>query len=178
MTPDLFIKENITDWRDEVLQKEAVVKDDKDILDLIDDGVSTALIARSAIVSRELGEAPPDIVRPNKPLMMTGAMMDVSVIVKSQKHEVVTPSGKTYMSGDYIGKGKSKDDDDTPSYVEVQSEDGLRNAENYLANVIPGHIWNRFVNVVDAGGDVVPLAEALKLRIDDMIERIFEPVGE
>ena len=175
MANKLIIKEDITDWRDEVLQKEVIVNKEQDVLNLISDGVSTALTARATIVSRELGETLTDIVRPNKLLIMIGAMKDVSILVKSQRHEVATPSGRTFMSCDYIGKGKIKDEEDINSYVETQSKDGLRNAENYLNKVIPGHVWNRLINIVDAGGDIVPLAEALKSRIDDMVDKILEP---
>ena len=174
-----------TDWHDEVMNAEEMVATQDDVFALIDKGRQTSQIAKSAIVSREVGVTKEDIIKPNKMLLMTGAMLNVSSIVKSRKQDVMTESGKTYQINEYIGKvgkrnGKPKKQDDSKAeeeqypdnYQQSISDDGLRLAMRYLVRVIPGHIWNHLLIVYQNDGDYKQAAEQLKASIDAMVDRL------
>jgi len=172
----LYVQEDITDWRDGVKEQGIEVINKEDILDLIDEGVSTSAIAQATVVGREEKKTPEDIIRGNKLLLLTGAMQDISGIVKDQWRKVVAPSGRAFNSNRYIGKALNEEDE--ASYVDAQTVTGVSNAINYLENVIPGHIWNRLMNLIDAGEDIVPHAEKLKDRIDHYVKILLEANGE
>ena len=178
----LFIKEDITDWYKETMRDETIVESEQDVLGLLDKGEHSAKIARSAIVSRELGKAPDDILRPNKVLLTAGALNDISFMAKKVTLEVEGKNGKTYDAPGYVGRiGRMPDDDEPgeepkedkgPSYVRTQSTTGLNRAEAYLTTTIPTHVWNRLLVVKANGGDVRTSAELLIESIDQMVERL------
>ena len=176
----LFIKEDITDWYEETMRNETIVENDNDIISLLDKGNHSAKIARSAIVSRELGKAPSDILRPNKVLLTAGALNDISYIVKKVTLEVKGKGGKTYEAPGYVGRiGRMPDEDEEkpndeeePSYVRTKSTIGLNRAEAYLTTTIPTHIWNRLLVVKANGGDVKECANQLIENIEQMVDRL------
>lgn len=178
-TQKLYIKEDITDWRDETYKRESIIKNREDIVELGSSGLHTAVIARSAIVSREIGEAPEDILRPNKTLLIAGAQLDVSHVLTSEKAEIETESGKKYSIQAFVGNVRERsekdgDEEDEPrepgiSYIPYDDPDALDRAIKYLQNIVPGHIFNRFKQIYASGGDVEAAAEQLKLRIDEFV---------
>lgn len=171
MSKTMKVHIDITDWRDDVLRDENVVKDDEQMLDLINQGKSTSYVAKSAVVSREMKEAADDVLRPNKLLYLSGAMTDVSNKVAMQKHLVETDDGAAYEVRDYVGN--SGGDDELPKgYVTSKSDDGMERACSYLENVVPGHVWNRLVIVYENSGDVVRAAETLMHKIDKMVSKL------
>lgn len=182
---ELFIHENITDWMHETLRDESIIESDQDIIHALAKGGSTAKVARAAIVSREMGKAPSDIVRPNKMLLNVGAQMDITQMMHNEKTIVKTSSGEHPVSS-YIGIVKEKEqpgDEDAPeeeeqpkkyepSFVSIDSAEALERSIGYLERVVPGHIWNRLLVVHEAGGDVRNEADKVKQIIDDMVSRI------
>lgn len=187
----LFIHEDITDWRDEVFRDELIIMEEKDILDALGQGSHTAKVARAAIVSREIGKAPANIVRPNKTLLTIGAMQDVTQIAHKVKAEVTAADGAVYDAPAFIGRGnieelieapeddepeEGKDEIDLgPSFVGIHDPMARQRAERHLFRVVPGHIWNRLLIVHEGGGDVALVALELKDKIDEMVRRITEP---
>jgi len=171
-----------TDWYDDVMRAEETIQCKDDIFTMINNGKRTSDIAKSAIVSREedLLEAE-DIIKPNKMLLLSGAMANIAGIVKRRKHDIKMENGKTYYMPEYIGKSgrrdkgdkKENDSDDYPdNYQQSVSDEGLRLAERYLLKVIPGHIFNQLLIIRENGGDVQKIAEQLKDNIDLMIDRL------
>ena len=88
MNKKLYVKADISEWRDEAFQEEFVPKDKDEILEAVEKGMHTAQVARATVVSRELKEAPEDIIRDNKVLLLVGAMQDVSQMVLREKTDV------------------------------------------------------------------------------------------
>lgn len=183
----LFINEDISDWLEETMRDETIVESEQDVLELIDKGQHSAKIARSTIVSRELGKAPDDILRPNKVLITAGALHDISYMAKKVILDVEGKNGKTFEAPAFVGRigriPEFKDEEEIeeeaepvedkgPSYVRTQSTMGLNRAESYLMNTVPTHIWNRLLVVKANGGDVRMNAELLIDNIEQMIERL------
>lgn len=171
----LYLKADITDWRDEAYQDEFIPKDRDDILGAIEIGMHTAKVARATVVSRELKEASEDIIRENKILLQVGAMQDISQIVLREKTEVETKSGEILSVPAFIG---SAEDDNGQSYVPSDSNRGRERAEKYLKNQVVGHIRNRLGTIYQNGGDVAEVAEKLKARIDELVAGLLEPQRE
>ncbi len=177
MVNKLYIKEDITDWRDKVLQDESIIENKTDILHEFKRGKRTSDVAISAIVSQAMGKT--DILRPFRTLMLVGAMEDVSTIVHEPKVEVETPKG-TYQVDQFVGlvNGaiQEMEDNETPaeepSFVTLDDSKAMERVYDYLYRIVPAHIWNRLVMVYHAKGDVRQASERLKLIIDEMTNRI------
>jgi len=180
MSEQLYIKEDISDWLEETLRDESIIESDEDIIHAMENGLSTGKIARAVIVSREIGKAPSDIVRPNKMLINVGAQMDVIARAHGEKTAVKTSTGE-YPVSRFVGLVKEKDvldedeadiDQNEPSFVQIDSAQALERSVGYLERIVPGHIWNRLLVVHEAGGDVRNEADKLKQTIDEMVSRI------
>lgn len=167
----LYVRADITEWRDEAFQDEFIPKDKEEILEAIEAGMHTAQVARATVVSRELKEAPEDIIRENRLLLQVGAMQDISQIVLREKSEVETNSGKTWYIPSFIG---SVEDDNGHSYVPTDSTKGKERAEKYLQSVVVGHIRNRLATIFTNGGDVKDSAMWLKTKIDSLVDELVE----
>ena len=171
MNKKLYVKADITEWRDEAYQEEYIPKDKEEILDAIEKGMSTPKVARATIVSRELKEAPEDIIRENKILLQVGAMHDISPIVLGEKTEVETKSGETLFIPAFIG---SAEEDNGQSYVTTDSYKGGERAKKYLHSVVVGHIANRLRTIFKSGSDVKESALWLKTKIDELVDELVE----
>jgi hypothetical protein len=180
----LVIKEDITDWMDEALRDENIIASEEDVYQALVSGLSTAKLARATIVSRELKKAPEEIIRPNKILLMAGAIADVISLAHKKKVEVTTESGRTYEINAFVGKGHTNENgngevenetDSGPSFVALGDKLALDRSLLYLASVVPGHIWHRLLTIYQCGGDVRQAAIVLQATIDQMVEKILEP---
>ena len=182
MTDKLIIETDITDWRDEAYRDELMPTNDEEIIDAISNGKSTAQLARATIVSRELGNAPDDILRPVKILWMSGAAVDIGQKVRSKTVTIETEDGKTYEAKAYIGKSgrphltKDDEEEDTddggPSYVDSDNPLMAERAHNYITRTVPGHIWERMKQLKYCDADYKAAARTLKKEIDNMVKRL------
>lgn len=183
MNNRLYIKEDITDWRDKVLKDETVIKTEADIVEQLAGGTSSPDVSRAVLVSREMGEAPSDIIQQNKVLLTFGAMSEVSRILKKNTIEVEGKNGKTYEAPAFVGRigrpaletddeTKEKPEDKGPSYVKSQSVMALNRAESYMTDVVPGHIWNRLLLIKANGGDPKQAVTQLIDSMEQMLERL------
>ena len=180
-TQKLYIKEDITDWQDETLSNKTIFKTRDDVIKWGASGLHTAILARSAIVSRELGKAPDDLVRPNRSLLIAGASEDIAKMLKSEKVEIQTESGKTYSLSAFVGQVQEPwedgDDDDKqpppsePSYIAYDDPAALVRAEKYMHSIIPGHVFSRLKIIYANGGDISGAVEDLKEGLDEMVTR-------
>ena len=171
----LYIKADISDWRDEAFQVELLPKTDDDILEAIESGKHTAQIARCTIVSREVGEADKEILPENKLLIMAGAMQGISKKVRNQKIDIETANGQIWRIPAFLGHPNGDDDD--VSYVSVDSQKAREWATNYLETIVIGHIRNRLATLYQNGGDITESAEKLKMKIDEMVAELTEPTS-
>lgn len=182
MEDKLFIHEDVTDWRDEALKKEMIITDEGDVLRALENGAHTAEVGRAIIVSRLMGQAPEDIIQPNRILITIGAMRGVAQIVRKQKVDVEVENKEVYQAPAYIGKWqrderaeKDVTEEDTgPSYVKSDDPIALARALHYLDKVIPGHIWNALLIAYSNDGDIVNAADRLKSEIDHMVQMIVK----
>lgn len=189
---DLTVRIPIEDWRQEALRMEIMPEKREDVIDLLSGGTPTGTIARGIIVSRELENAPADIIAPNKMLLYTGARLAVSQIAASATHDVEV-KGATYKAQDFIGPVRQAetdaDDDeqevlfeseveaiqppDMPttytSYTNARSADV---AEMYLQRRVPGHVWPRLLTLHEHGRDVRSAVRELKDELDNMVLRL------
>jgi hypothetical protein len=172
----LYLKADISDWRDEAYQDEFLPESKDEIMDAVETGKHTAEIARATIVSREVGHAPDDIIRENKLLVMSGAMNDISRMVRNTKTEIETVSGKTWKVPAFLGHPTGEDVEQ--SYVSTDTNKGKVWAEKYLETAVVSHIRNRLATIYQNGGDVTEAADKLKSRIDGLIAGLLEPARE
>lgn len=169
----LYIHEDVTDWQEKILQAELIIADEDAIFEAIDDGVSTRDIAMGVVVSQLRGDAPPDLIPPVKLLVLDGGQAAIIRKAHTKRVTVQTKSGE-YKANQYVGKvlDKSDSENEHVSYVNNGSPEALDRAINYLANVVPGHIWMRLLEVHNSGGDVKAAADELIDRIIAMVEKI------
>lgn len=182
----LIIKTDITEWQDEVLRDENIITEEEDIYRLLDRGIHTNKIGRAAVVSRELGKAPADLIDPTDLLIQTGAAYNVSGYAKRRKVDVTLESGEVWQIPAYTGKGNTNEngngetdnqEDSGPSYARTGSQLATIRAQRMLENQITGYIRNQLTAAYMGKLDVVELAEALKDRIDEIVRKITQPRG-
>ncbi len=172
MSDKLYVKADITEWRDEAYQDEFLPENWDDIMDAMENGQHTAKVARAVIVAREVGLAPDDIVPENKCLIQSGTVNDISKKMRNIKIEIETVSGKTWKVPAFIGQPSG---DDEQSYVSSDTHKGMEWAESYLEKQVVGNIRNRLANIYQNGGDVTKVADKLKSRIDGITTGLLEP---
>ena len=145
---------------------------------------STPKLARMAIVAREKGLMPNDILPANKPLFQSGAWLAVSNLIKRRVSEKELPNGKTVEYREYVGVVRDEDGQNTGDtlsahadsslttdlYVHAESDEGLGRAIDYLLKRIPGYVYGRLVTIAANGGDVRKAADELKSKIDEIVE--------
>lgn len=160
---------DITDWKHEAMANETIIGSQQAIIDLIDNGTPTGVVAKAAVVNRELGQANGDILPVNKMLFYAGAREAVAELVRKQKCAVVV-GDETYTMPAYQGRIRG-DEDSNASYEPSTTGTGMSTAIKYLQSVVPGHIWNRLLVIHENGGDVKAAADELKRGIDELVAR-------
>ena len=176
----------IDDWDEQYIQDEPDVTTDDAIIARLLEGITTAQVARHTIVARERGDAPENILKPNKLLLFTGAQKQVSEKYQRRTRVVEVPSGKSYEVREYSAPVREKQEDDEAGtltdeatisiiapLVSIDDKDqSVSNAERYLLNVAMGHIWPRLVEIAYHGGDVEEIVKIIKQRLDDMCNKL------
>ena len=162
MTAETSIQIDITDWVEELIKNNVTIKDEESLFDLTAEGYNAGEIARMAIAGRENGRAPDDILRPNKLLLYAGARRDIA-----GKHERRTLANEPLEVREYIGQAfdDSKEKENEGTYIQTQSQEGLRLATEYLLKVVPGHARRHLCIVAINGGDTEAIARELAERI-------------
>lgn len=188
---ELTIHIPIGDWHEDTLRNETITENKDDVIDLLKSGTPTGAIARSVIVSRELGKAPEDIIAPNKLLLYTGARLAVSNIAAGATH-TVDVNGAEYRAQDFIGpvcEAETDADDEDGELFEsevaaIQASDmpttytSYTNARAadvaamYLQRRVPGHVWPRLLTLYEHGRDVRAAVQGLKDELDNMVLRL------
>ena len=189
---NLYIKTDITDWREEFLRHEPDIANEDSLIALVvDEGFQTGEVARMAIVARAMGAAPTDILKPNKLLLYAGGREQIGAIIKKQRITFEAPNGREYQVRAYVGLPhvpEERDGEDGNALdvkaiagmdekpmVTADSHAGLDRAVYYLLNTVPGHVFERLKVIATAGGDVGAAADDLKAKIDELAGRLTEP---
>lgn len=193
----LYIKEDITDWQQETLRNETIIEKEEDIIDaLTKEGRSTKEVARSTLVSRAMGKAPEEILRPNKILLTSGAELQINQIIDRQRSVVRTPKG-SFTIQSYVGKlpmndrGVPVEENDNenlveenteedepvdtgPSFTSINGQLASDRALGYLNRIVRGRtIRDRLIVIYKNGGNIREVAENLKRQIDELVEQII-----
>lgn len=187
MSSKTFVKVDVTDWKDEALREEAVPQTNEELVSLaVRQGMSARTAARYAIAARAAGLAPDDVLPNDKVLLGNGGGLVVHMMVANAK-ERIKIGNREYLARKYKAiqkQEKEPSDNGDQSELEVESalpEHGytqlgtqvsIENAINYLRNRVPGHIWNRLIEIAAAEGDVKTAAEELIDKIGEMVDKL------
>lgn len=193
-TKEPVITIKVGDWATEYHEVEPSIGGEDDLVTLMtQQKMSTPKVARLALMAREFGNAPANILPENKPLLNSGAAVAVSSIIARRHVEAQTPSGNTYSVREFVApvrapvREEGEEDhilSDTQegnvplpspsdeSFVPVQSEEAKGRAWDYLLKRVPGYIYGRLKIVAVNGGDVKAAAEELKVKIDELVLRL------
>jgi hypothetical protein len=99
----LIVQADITDWQDDCMRAEEDIETPDDLVRLVsEEGYTPAQVGQWAIVMRELGLSPDDILRPTKALLESGARHEVSLRAAARQREVTMASGKTFQVRELI----------------------------------------------------------------------------
>lgn len=165
---NLTITIDVEDWHQEAKQNETIVTDGRSVLDLLEEGTPSGVVARAAVVGREIGHTHDDLIPPNKLLLYAGARAGVAAIANRARRQVTAPSGKTYNAPAYQGRVGQEGQ----SYQRSDSQAGHDLAQRYLEVTVPGHVWNRLLTIHDGGGDVGAAVNQLKRELDEMVLKL------
>lgn len=181
---------DITDWVQEFRDAEPTLRNDNDLAAMLLDGIPTGQVARMAVAARATGNAPADVLKPDKLLLYSGARSDVTTRMSLRRHTVTLGNGKEVEMREMLGRpGRPEDevDDDEavdgdaeppvaagPAWVVPGTPLGVERALFYLENVVPGHIYDRLKEVAAGGGDVRAAADSLEANIETMVQRLLE----
>lgn len=162
------IKIDIEDWNNEYQEKEVNVINEDEIINRAKEGIKPSEMARLTIVARERGDSPDDILPANKSLLMRGGAVNVSSIIATRMKEINLENGKTVRVRELTCPTEGVENVVVDSY----SENGLKNAVNYLLNSIPGWIYGRLVIIAENGGDVEGVWKELRVKVDEMVKEL------
>jgi len=170
-----LVEIDIREWVDETLRDEQIVATADEVMAQIVDGVPLSKVARNAVVSRQGGAAPDDLLAPNRTLLHIGAYKDARTrYISSALKQVEAANGKVYDRMRFVG-GTDEKDGYADTEDEAQRMKALAAAVSYLTDKVPGHTWRHLVQVYALDGDVVSVAEQLKAEIDDQVKRLIDP---
>jgi hypothetical protein len=184
--PEIRIK--VGDWANEYHEVEPHITGEDDLVTMVtQQKMNTAKAARVAIMAREFGNAPADILPGNKPLLNSGAAVAISSIVARRHTEVTLENGSTLTVREFVApvrdeeEGQNRDDthldyaDPSPlpeTFEPVVSEISKGRALDYLFKIVPGYVYGRLKVIAVNGGDVKAAADELKVKIDEMVTRL------
>lgn len=162
---------DIADWAEEA-EGEEDIRTREDIIEALNRGLSTGVVARATIVDRERGVADEDIILSNKALLNLGAQLEVAKVARSATDEVIANSGKIYRTRTLVGRVHNlatNQEGDEESYVPLEDDRAMQRAMDYLLEIIPGHIWSRLKVIHAKGGDVEEATDELKAKINHQV---------
>lgn len=185
----LTIKIPVEDWNQEFLQEEPNLTGENSLIDLRLQGVHPAKIGRLAIIARERGVAPDDILPANKLLLNTGAALEISTAIAARKRTVETADGKEIEVREFVAPVREEEEGhhtydnqdnsaspsplpDNTAIISVLSDTARARALDYLLKIVPGYVYGRLAIIAVNGGDVAAAADSLKGKIDEMVERL------
>lgn len=174
------------DWLEEYMRDEPDVSTEEKLIEALKCATS-AKVARWAIVARERGDAPQNLLKPNKLLLYAGGQADIASKYAAQKRRVQLENGREINVRAYVGPVPKEEEeqadfettveagvvqDDNLFLVEALSVQGCERALYYLRKVVPGHVWGRLEIVAINRGDVQGVAQELIGEIEKMVERL------
>jgi hypothetical protein len=192
-TKEPMIKIPIGDWVQEYDQLEVDVSTEEALIQTIaSKQMSTIQAARLAIVARERGAAPAEMLPPNKLLLNTGGAMDIQGKIARRYKEVQLTNGSTVKVREFVAPVREHlteepDEEDQTTeqlnrtagqlpedtgIVEAVSEIAHKRAYDYLLQRVPGYIYSRLKLIAANKGDVTEAANALKKEIDEMVTKL------
>ncbi len=189
MSNKTVVTVDVTDWKEEALREEIVPQTSEELVSLaVKEGMSAKTAARYAIAVRAAGLAPDDVLPGNKVLLGNGGGHAVHLMIASAK-EKIKVGDKEYLARKYKaiqkvdkavsseGNGEILDleiDSILPDhgYTEIGTPESIENAIQYLRNQVPGHIWNRLIEIKAADGDVEKAVEELVDKVREMAGKL------
>lgn len=160
-------------WEREALEEETPIKDEKDLVELLEKSVNSAKVARMAIVCREKGIMAADVFDTNRLLFQAGAQTNVSRIARKQRAAVEAKDGKSYSFRTLVGMfNDGEEGPRSESYVPFDHKKARETVHRYLENSVPGHIWGRLILLHAMGGDVKAASLQLKRTIDEQVDKL------
>ena len=184
------IKIDISDWADEYRESEPDVSSKDALVRMqMTTGLGPQRLGRLAIVGRARGDAPDDILSPNKLLLNACAALEISQDFATRKRQITAPNGKKYSVRELVAPVREPPQDNGgdgdfelavelldgkgTSYVDVESPEALDRAESYMRRRVPGYIWGRLLIIAAIGGNVKDVADWLHDEIDSMVGRLI-----
>lgn len=171
----------IGDWEDEYLRYKADVSSEDAVIERrLEGNISPAQLGRFIIIARELNETKPDIIPQNKPLLNIAASLSARRILTKRQEPVETPGGKVYDAPSFVGpvSTPSNELDGIKPFVRLHDPEAIALALGYLERAVPGHIWRRLLVVAANDGNIEKAAQIVHDKVDEMVERLMEPVEE
>ena len=183
------IKIGYGDWLAEYVDDEPDVSSRERLVEACK-GAHTAKVARWALVARERGDAPGDLLKPNKLLLQCAAQADIAGVMGAQRERIELENGRSVRVRSFVGpvpveEGEGEEDKgqfesavgdlsasraESRFYVDALSEEGHQRALRYLERQVPGYVYNRLKEVAANRGDVRGAAGQLVERIWAMVE--------
>lgn len=155
------LKIDVSDWEEEFEHEGKPLETDEDVLAAaVRDGRSPAQLARFAIVGREKGKGPKDLIKPNKLLLQSGARTEITNIICRQRTNGTLPGGQEVLIRQaYSTHGmESESARSMRPYALPGSKARAEVARHWLENVLPGHVRPRLVELALAGENPLEVA--------------------
>lgn len=186
--PEIVI--DVQDWDQEYVEREMDVTSDDAICQRLKEGAGVGAVAKGTLIARLRGQAPEDIIAPDKMLLYSGARQEISVKALSKRAHVTLENG-TELTFRALVAPVAEDDgapepedteqevfdldveppnldppDDDPAFVSWSTPKAVDRARRYLLNVVPGYVRGRLEIIAANGGDVWAEISAFKSVVD------------
>jgi len=175
------IKIDATDWAEDYEKEEPKIKSKTDLI-VARQQYHAADVAKYTLIARERGDAESDIVKPNKLLLLSGAVLDIAQYVASATRTIVIGEGDNARELDireYIAPVKNGDDEDSSDapIISTEGEQAVEFARRYLLKDVIGRVRGRLEIFAGNGESVREIAQEFVDEVWRVVEGL-EPQGE
>lgn len=184
------IKIDVTDWHEAALNAERVPQTKDDLIEIaIDQQYDARQAAQFYLACRAAGLSPDNLLSDDKNILGAGGGLETHILLANLKEEIEI-NGKMIRARRYKAIQNKDDESDDGEQMELDAETievalpkhgytrlgteaSCKNALQYLARNVIGHIRNRLVEIAAAGGDVRAAADALIAKINELVEELI-----
>ncbi len=167
----LIVEIDITNWNEDYNEQEPDVSSEDEIIKRAKEGMKPSQTARYVAVARQKGDAPDDIIRPDKVSYNIGIASQISTMIAKYFEEVHLKNGKDIKIRSYVCPVK---DSEEKVVVDFNTLPAYRNSVSYLLNTIPGHVYNRLAIIAShsSNGEVREYADQLIMTINEVVDKL------
>ncbi len=172
MSKKTVISIDVSDWAEAALRNEEAPQTRDELTDLsLSKGYTATEAARIGMSQRAGGNSPAEILPDDKNLLSDGGAMSVHMMIARAKRTIEI-KGQEYEARIATANIQEEEESTDRNYTLLGTEQNCENAKRYLLHRVPGHVWNRLLEIHEGGGDLRDIGKQLIAIIEGFIGKL------